>query len=141
MRGEGTSESGAQVIDSAGLCEDERETLRDAAARQVMGWSTERLPWAYRGATLVWHDSAGVPVITWYSWQPDMLDAQAMQVADRMVTRGFRFAMGAEEGGAFAEFECDGRRSRVEHRERRLAILMAALEAISKAGPGGATDS
>ena len=124
------------VIAFAGLCEDECETLRDAVAREVMGWSAERLPWAYRGTTLVWHDASGAPLMTRYSWQPDALDAQAMEVVDRMVARGFRFAMGAGEGGAFAEFARAGNTSRIEHRERRLAILMAALDAASKAGSG-----
>ena len=118
--------------------EEARDALRDAVAREVMGWEVERIEWAYSGSTLVWHDSAGHPVLTRYSWQPDLRDAQAMEVADRMLELGFRFVMEAGEGSACVNatsrpivFERDSVSSRIDHRDRRIAILRAALGAVS----------
>ena len=118
------------MTDSSGLSEEEREALRGAVARQVMGWESERVPWAYSGTTLVWCDSEGLAVLTVYAWQPDVQDAQAMQVVERMVGSGFRFTMGAGDGYAFAQFECGARASRAEDPDRRIAILKAALGAL-----------
>lgn len=112
--------------------EDARDALRDAVAREVMGWEVERIEWAYSGTTPVWHDSAGHPVLTRYSWQPDRHDAQAMDVVDRMLELGFRFTMGAGAGLAFAVFESGSTSTRTEHRNRRIAILRAALGAVSR---------
>ena len=111
--------------------EEARDALRDAVAREVMGWEVERIEWAYSGSTLVWHDSAGHPVLTRYSWQPDLRDAQAMEVADRMLELGFRFVMEAGEGSTCVNFERDSVSSRIDHRDRRIAILRAALGAVS----------
>ena len=111
--------------------EEARDALRDAVAREVMGWEVERIEWAYSGSTLVWHDSAGHPVLTRYSWQPDLRDAQAMEVVDRMLERGFRFVMEAGEGSTCVTFERDSVSSRIDHRDRRIAILRAALDAVS----------
>lgn len=115
--------------------EEARSDLRDAVAREVMGWEVRRIEWAYSGTTLVWHDSEGLPVLTRYSWQPDRRDVQAMEVVDRMLALGFRFAMGAGEGLAFAAFECGARSSHAEHHDRRIAILRAALGAVSGSRP------
>ncbi len=119
------------MIDSWHDSEETRSALRDAIAREVMGWEVLRIEWAYSGTTLVWHDSEGLPVLTRYSWQPDRHDAQAMEVVDRMLALGFRFAMGAGEGLAFAAFDRGATSSRAEHRDRRIAILRAALGAVS----------
>ena len=119
------------MIDSWCDSEEARETLRDAVAREVMGWQVERIEWAYSGTTLVWHDREGLPVLTRYSWQPDQRDAQAMEVVDRMLALGFRFEMGAGSELAFAVFERAPTATRIEHCDRRVAILRAALKAVS----------
>ena len=124
------------MIGSGGNSGEACEALRDAVARKVMGWKAERIEWAYAGTTLVWHDSDGVPMLTCYSWQPDLRDAQTMEVVDRMLELGFDFAMGAGEGLAFAAFGAGAASTRVEHRDRRIAVLRAALGAVS-AGRAG----
>ena len=111
--------------------EEAREALRDAVAREVMGWQVERIEWAYSGTTAVWHDAAGHPVLTRYSWQPDLRDAQAMEVVDRMFRLGFRLVMTAGEQSACVSFECSSASTRIEHHDRRIAILRAALGALS----------
>ena len=111
-----------------------RETLRDAVARDVMGWKILRIEWAYSGTTEVWHDTGGLPVLTRYSWQPDRRDSQAMEVVDRMLDLGYRFALSAGDGPAIAVFESASASSRAEHCDRRVAILRAALEAVSSEG-------
>ena len=120
------------MSDSKGDAEAACVDLRDALAREVMGWRVRRIEWAYSGATDVWHDTSGLPVLTRYSWQPDCHDAQAMEVVDRMLALGYRFAMGAERGLAFATFETDASSTRIEHRDRRVAILRAALHAVAE---------
>ena len=120
------------VIDSWRDSEETREALRDAVAREVMGWEVERIEWAYGGTTLVWHDSAGHPVLTRYSWQPDLRDAQAMEAVDQMLKLGFRFMMEVDEGSACVSFERGSAVSRIDHRDRRVAILRAALGAVSR---------
>ena len=85
------------MTDSCCDSEEARDALRDAVSREVMGWIVERIEWAYSDTTLVWHDTAGHPVLTRYSWQPDRHDAQAMEVVDRMIELGFRFTMGVCE--------------------------------------------
>ena len=119
------------MTDSCCDSEEACDTLRDAVAREVMGWKVERIEWAYSGTTLVWHDAAGHPVLTRYSWQPDRHDAQAMAVVDRMLELGFRLMMGAGEGSAWVSFERDSVASRFVDRDRRIAILRAALCAVS----------
>ena len=121
------------MTDSWGDTEEARAALRDAVAREVMGWTALRIEWAYSGATDVWHDTSGLPVLTRYSWQPDHQDAQAMEVVDRMLALGYRFAMGAERGLVFAAVETGSAPTRIEHRDRRVAILRAALGAVSEA--------
>lgn len=121
---------GAVVTDSWRDTEAVRETLRDAVAREVMGWTARRIEWAYSGTTDVWHDTSGLPVLTRYSWQPDCHDAQAMEVVDRMLALGYRFAMGAERGLSSAAFEIGSAPTRNEHPDRRIAILRAALRAV-----------
>ena len=111
--------------------EEARKALRDAIAREVMGWKAERIEWAYSGNTLVWHDSHGLPVITRYSWQPDLRDAQAMKVVDRMLELGFQFSMRAGEGFAIAAFDPGAAAFHGNQRDRCVAILQAALQAVS----------
>ena len=43
-----------------------------------------------------------IPCSLRYSWQPDLRDAQAMEVVDRMLRLGFRFMMEAGGGYRFA---------------------------------------
>ena len=119
------------MTDSCCDSEKARDALRDAVAREVMGWKVKRIEWAYSGTTLVWHDPAGHPVLTRYSWQPDRHDAQAMEVVDRMIELGFRFTMGVCEESARVSFDRDSVSSRIDHRDRRIAILRAALGAVS----------
>ena len=119
------------MIDAGRDSEEAREALCDAIAREVMGWEIARIEWAYSGTAPVWHDGAGHPLLTRYSWQPDRRDAQALEVVDRMLELGFRFALGAEQGRTFAVFETGSTESRSEHRDRRIAILRAALRAVS----------
>ena len=124
------------MIDSWCDSEEARDALRDAVAREVMGWKAERIEWAYSGTTLVWHDVAGHPVLTCFSWQPDLRDAQTMEVVDRMLELGFRFMMGADVGSARVSFERDSASSRIHHHDRRIAILRAALAAVAESGAG-----
>ena len=119
------------MTDSCRDSEETRDALRDAVARVVMGWEAVRIEWAYSGTTQVWHDACGHPVLTRYSWQPDLRDAQAMEVVDRMLRLGFRFMMGAGEGTVCVTFERDSVSSRIDHHDRRIAILRAALGAAS----------
>ena len=48
-----------------------------------------------------------------------------------MLERGFRFVMEAGEGSTCVTFERDSVSSRIDHRDRRIAILRAALDAVS----------
>ena len=75
------------------MSDDDRELLCAETARLVMGWTATDIPWAYDGATPVWHTSAGEPVMTVFSWRPDRNDAQSMQVLDRMVDLGFELTL------------------------------------------------
>ena len=113
---------------------DDPEVLCAEVARLVMGWTAAEIPWAYDGATPVWHTSAGEPVMTVFSWRPDRNDAQNMQVLDRMVDLGFEVTMTVGGGRAVVEI---GRGSmpvaRAEHADRRVALLRAALAGVGSA--------
>ena len=116
------------------MSDDNRELLCAETARLVMGWTAADIPWAYDGATPVWHTAAGEPVMTVFSWRPDRNDAQNMQVLDRMVDLGFEVTMTVGGGRALVEI---GRGSmpvaRGEHADRRTALLRAALTGIDSA--------
>ena len=75
------------------MSDDDPEVLCAEVARLVMGWTAAEIPWAYDGATPVWHTAASDPVMTVFSWRPDRNDAQNMQVLDRMVELGFEVIM------------------------------------------------
>lgn len=113
---------------------DDREFLCAETARLVMGWTAADIPWAYDGATPVWHTAAGEPVLTVFSWRPDRNDAQSMQVLDRMVDLGFELTLTVSGARAVVQI---GQGSmpvaRVEHAARRIALLRAALAGIGSA--------
>ena len=117
------------------MSDDDRELLRAETARLVMGWTAADIPWAYDGATPVWHTSAGDPVMTVFSWRPDRDNAQSMQVLDRMVDLGFEFTLKVSGARTVVQI---GRGStpvvRVEDADRRIALLRAALAVIGSAG-------
>jgi hypothetical protein len=119
-----------------------REALRDDIAARVMGWTSGRVAWAYDGAAMLWHSADGIPLLPRDAWRPDQNDAQAMQVLERMVELGFDYVLGSSGGRTFAAFEGpDGGSERVEHPERRIALLRAALSALGAGadpspGPG-----
>ena len=116
------------------MSDDNRELLCAETARLVMGWTAADIPWAYDGATPVWHTSAGEPVMTVFSWRPDRNDAQSMQVLDRMVDLGFVLTLTASDARTVVQI---GRGSmpvaRVEHADRRIALLRAALAGLGSA--------
>ena len=113
---------------------DDRELLRAETARLVMGWTAADIPWAYDGATPVWHTAAGEPVMTVFSWRPDRNDAQCMQVLDRMIDLGFELTLTVSGARTVVRI---GRGStpvaRVEHADRCIALLRAVLAAIGSA--------
>ena len=124
----------AQPPGPESMGDDDRELLCAETARLVMGWTAADIPWAYDGATPVWHTSAGEPVMTVFSWRPDRNDAQSMQVLDRMVDLGFELTLTV--GGARTIVQI-GRGSmpvaRVEDADRRIALLRAALAGLGSA--------
>ena len=52
----------ARGAEATSMSDDDRELLCAETARLVMGWTAADIPWAYDGATPVWHTSAGEPV-------------------------------------------------------------------------------
>ena len=109
------------------------ETLCAEAARLVMGWETADIPWAYDGVTSLWHTAGGDPVMTEFSWRPDRNDVQNMQVLDRMIGLGFELALTAR-GGCTAALFSRGQKeaARCEDRDRRIALLRAAVNATRR---------
>ena len=113
------------------MSDDDLEVVRTETAQAVMGWSAAEIPWAYDGVTLVWHTSDGNPLMTAYSWQPDRNDVQNMQVLDRMVELGFELALTARGEATTVQFSRgSGPVACNEDRDRRIAVLRAALVAI-----------
>ena len=116
------------------MSDDSRALLCAETARLVMGWTAADIPWAYDGATPVWHTAAGDPVMTVFSWRPDRNDAQSMQVLDRVVELGFEVTMTVGGGRAVVGI---GRGSIpvacAEHADRRVALLRAALAGVGSA--------
>ena len=111
----------------------ELESLCAEAARLVMGWETADVPWAYDGMASLWHTAGGDPVMTEFSWRPDRNDAQNMQVLDRMIGLGFELALTERGGRAVARFSRGSREAaRCEDRDRRIALLRAAVAAVRR---------
>ena len=112
---------------------EQRHALRDAVARLVMGWDSAEMKWAYSATATLWHGPDGEPRMTVQSWRPDEDDAQCMGVADRMVELGYEYVLGSGTGGAYAKFIRGGREPPpTVHRERRIALLEAALAALRR---------
>ena len=110
------------------------EALCAEAARLVMGWETAAVPWAYDGVASLWHTAEGDPVMTEFSWRPDRDDAQNMQVLDRMIGLGFGCTLTAHGGRALARFSRGpDDTARCEDRDRRIALLRAAVAAVKAA--------
>ena len=113
---------------------DDPETLCADAARLVMGWDTADVPWAYDGVTSLWHTTGGEPIMTVFSWQPDRNDAQNMQVLDRMIDLGFELALTTRGDRTVALFRRGSKdAARREGRNRRIALLRAAVAAVKSA--------
>ena len=110
------------------------ETLRAEAALLVMGWTVADVPWAYDGVTSMWHTVDGDPVMTVFSWQPDRNDAQNMQVLDRMIDLGFELTLTAHDECTVVQFARESNPvARSQDRDRRIALLRAALAAAKSA--------
>lgn len=116
------------------MSDDDRESMCAEVARLVMGWTAADIPWAYDGVAPVWHTATGDPVMTVHSWRPDRNDAQNMQVLDRMTGLGFELALTAGAECTAARFSRGAPPpARSEHRDRRIALLRAALAGIRSA--------
>ena len=110
--------------------DDDLDALCAETARLVMGWSAAEVPWAYDGVTPMWHTAGGEPVMTVFSWQPDRNDVHNMQVLDRMLELGFELTLTVCGGSTVVEFaRASAPVARGEHRDRRVALLRAALGA------------
>ena len=113
------------------------EALCAEAARFVMGWEAAEVPWAYDGATSLWHTAGGDPVMTEFSWRPDRNDGQNMQVLDRMIGLGFELVLTARGGYTTALFSRGSEKAaRRRDRDRRIALLRAAVAAVRRSGAG-----
>ena len=113
------------------MSDDDHESMCAEIARLVMDWTATDIPWAYDGVTSVWHTAGGDPVMTVFSWRPDRDDAQNMQVLDRMLVLGFGLTLTAGSGRTAVQFSRGSMApARVEHRDRRIALLRAALAGI-----------
>ena len=111
----------------------DRTELRRRVAREVLGWTAKDIPWAYSGTTSVWHRDGDVLVITEHAWRPDEDDRQCMEVLDALAADGFDYVVGREDGACIAVVGRAGEhRARAEHPERRVAVLEAALAAVSR---------
>ena len=120
------------VVGSADL-----ETLCAEAARLVMGWETAAVPWAYDGTASLWHTASGDPVMTEFSWRPDLDDAQNMQVLDRMIDLGFELVLTAHGGYTTALFSRGSEEAaRCRDRDRKMALLRAAVAAVRRSAAG-----
>lgn len=134
IRSTGSRADESRGPDGASMSNDDRGNLCAETARLVMGWTAADIPWAYDGATPVWHTSTGEPVMTVFSWRPDRNHAQSMQVLDRMVALGFEFTLTVSGAHTVVQI---GRGSmpvaRVEDADRRVALLRAALAGLGSA--------
>ena len=117
--------------DSVSVSDGDHELMCAEIARLVMDWTATDIPWAYDGVTSVWHTAEGDPVMTVFSWRPDRNDAQTMQVLDRMLELGFGLTLTARGGRTAVQFSRGSMApARVEHCNRRIALLRAALAGI-----------
>ena len=115
------------------MSDDDFEIMCAEVARTVMGWTAADVPWAYDGVASLWHTAGGDPVMTVFSWRPDRNDVQNMQVLDRMIDLGFDLTLTAGGEGAVVQFSRGSRPvARYDHRERRIALLGAALAAARR---------
>ena len=113
------------------MSDDDHESMCAEVARLVMDWTAADIPWAYDGVTSVWHTAQGDPLMTVFSWRPDRNDVQNMQVLDRMLELGFGLTLTAGSGRTAVQFSRGSMApARVEHRNRRIALLCAALAGI-----------
>ena len=113
------------------MSDDDHELMCAEVARLVMGWTAVDIPWAYDGVTSVWHTAEGNPVMTVFSWRPDRNDAQNLQVLDRMLELGFGLGLSAGSERTAVQFSRGSMPpARGEHRNRRIALLRAALAGI-----------
>ena len=113
------------------LTDPEREALCLGVARIVMGWVSAEIPWAYDGVTPLWHTADGDPLMTVVSWRPDRNDTQTMQVLDRMIELGFELELSVCGKRTVAEFTLESAPvARGEDRDRRIALMRAALDAV-----------
>ena len=109
-------------------------TLCAETARLAMGWTAADVPWAYAGVTSMWHAADGDPVMTVFSWRPDRNDVQNMQVLDRMADLGFELTLIVRDERTVVGFIREsGPVARREDRDRRVALLRAALAAAKSA--------
>ena len=116
------------------MSNDDPEITCADAARLVMGWTAADVPWAYEGTTSLWHTADGDPVMTVFSWRPDRNDAQNMQVLDRMIDLGFELTLTACGERSVVQFSRGaGPPARGEDRDRRIALLRAAIAAARDA--------
>lgn len=112
------------------MSDDDLEIVCAEIARLVMGWTAGEVPWAYDGVTSVWHTAGGDPVMTVFSWRPDRNDTQNMHVLDRMIDLGFELTLTARGERVVVQFSRGSRPvARHDHRDRRIALLRAALAA------------
>ena len=114
------------------MSDDDLKIMCAEIARCVMGWTAADIPWAYDGATSLWHTADGDPVMTVFSWRPDRNDTQNMQVLDRMIDLGFELTLTACDERTVVQFSRESKPvARSEDRDRRIALLHAALAAAS----------
>ena len=120
------------------MSDDDLEITCAEVARHVMGWTAADVPWAYDGVASLWHTAGGDPVVTVFSWRPDRNDTQNMQVLDRMIDLGFELTLTACGERAVVQFSRGSRPvARCEDRDRRIALLHAALAAAKSAVEAG----
>ena len=82
----------------------------------------------------MWYTADGDPVMTVFSRQPDRNDVQNMQVLDRMTDLGFELALTVRDERAVVGFNRESEPvARSEDRDRRVALLGAALTAAKSA--------
>ena len=82
----------------------------------------------------MWYTADGDPVMTVFSRQPDRNDVQNMQVLDRMTDLGFELALTVRDKRTVMGFSREsGPVARSEDRDRRVALLRAALAAAKSA--------
>lgn len=116
----------------AALDEEQRRGLRDEVARSVMGWRLASVPWAYSGSTNCWLNDDDAAVLTQHAWRPDEDESQNSQVLQQMLTLGFDCSAEFAADENVVSFTRDLKEGvPVCHAERRVAMLLAALAALT----------